>query len=76
MGWIVLLMILLLQWNARSLLANGQEFKKYVDELSSKPDIICVQETWLRLHLDFRLAGYASVRWIGGGSRGRMCNIY
>ncbi len=66
MGWIVLLMILLLQWNTRSLLANGQEFKKYVDELSSKPGIICVQETWLRLHLDFRLAGYASVRCDGG----------
>ncbi len=46
MGWIVLIMVLLLHWNARSLLANGREFKKYVDDLSSKPDVICVQETW------------------------------
>ncbi len=41
MGWIILMMILLMQWNARSLLANGQEFKKYIEELSSKPSVIC-----------------------------------
>lgn len=65
-------MVLLLQWNARSLLLNGQEFKKYIDELTSKPDVICVQETWLRPNLDFRMVGYASVRYdrregVGGG---------
>ena len=75
MGWIALTMVLLLQWNARILLANGQEFKKYVDDLSSKPDVICEKENWLRLN--FRIFGYASVRCVGGGEgRGRMCNIY
>ena len=77
MGWIALIMVLLLQWNARSLLANGQEFKMYVDDLSSKPEVICVQETWLRPNLDFRIVGYASVRCdTEGWSRGTMCNIY
>ncbi len=51
-----------LQWNARSLLANGQEFKKFIDELPIKPDVICVQETWLKPNLDFRIVGYSSVR--------------
>jgi len=49
-------MVLLLQWNAMSLMANGQEFKKYIDDLSNKPDIR------LRPNLEFRLDGYASVR--------------
>lgn len=66
------MMILLMQWNARSLLANGQEFKKYIEELSSKPSVICIQETWLRPNLDFRLGGYDCVRCdrregVGGG---------
>lgn len=61
-----------MQWNARSLLTNGQEFKKYIEELSSKPSVICVQETWLRPNLDFRLGGYDCVRCdrregMGGG---------
>lgn len=65
-------MVLFLQWNARSLLANGQEFKKYVDELPIKPDVICVQETWLKSNLEFRIVGYSSVRsdreeGVGGG---------
>lgn len=61
-GGLVVLMVFVLQWNARSLLANGQEFKKYVDDLPSKPDVICVQETWLKPNLDFRIVGYVSVR--------------
>jgi len=60
----------ILQWNARSLIANGQEFKKSVDELKEKPvdelkekpNIICVQETWLKPELDFIIKGYSAVR--------------
>lgn len=33
----------ILQWNARSHIANGQEFKKFVDELDKKPEVICIQ---------------------------------
>ena len=52
----------ILQWNARSLCSNGQEFKKFVENLDARPNVICVQETWLRPHLDFVLQGYVSVR--------------
>uniref|UniRef100_A0A3B5QAR3 Reverse transcriptase domain-containing protein n=1 Tax=Xiphophorus maculatus TaxID=8083 RepID=A0A3B5QAR3_XIPMA len=54
--------MLILQWNARSLIANGQELKGYVDSLEDKPEIICVQETWLKTTLDFVIKGYNSVR--------------
>ena len=52
----------IIQWNARSFLANGQEFKKYIEDLQQKPKVICVQETWLKPHLDFRIEGYENVR--------------
>lgn len=62
MGWLIIIMLSILQWNARSLCANGQEFKGYINELNEKPDVICVQETWLKPRLDFVLKGYISVR--------------
>lgn len=46
-------MVLLIQWNARSLVANGQELKSFIDEVVQKPDVICIQEAWLRPKLDF-----------------------
>lgn len=46
-------LMLVIQWNARSLLANGYEFKGYIDKLRNKPEIICIQETWLKPNLDF-----------------------
>lgn len=39
------MMFICLQWNARSLLANGQEFKRFLEDLQQKPGVICVQET-------------------------------
>lgn len=53
---------LILQWNARSLTANGQDFKKFIVSRKKMPDIVCVQETWLKPHLNFTLPGYQSVR--------------
>ena len=77
MGWgLVLVMISILQWNARSMLANGQEFKKYVDELPSKPEVICAQETWLKPSLDFRIVGYVAVRRDRGGAVGGGCATF
>lgn len=35
----------ILQWNARSLVANGQELKHFIEEQAVKPNIICIQET-------------------------------
>lgn len=51
------------QWNARSLIANGQELKKYMYELDVVPDVVCVQETWLQPHLDFVIPGFSSIRY-------------
>lgn len=48
---------------------NGQEFKKCIEDLPNKPDAICIQETWLKINLDFKIAGYTRDReeGIGGG---------
>jgi len=52
----------IIQWNAKSLAAHGSEFSKYISDLSSKPDIICIQETWLKCHNHFRIPGYTLIR--------------
>ena len=64
-------MFSILQWNARSLVRNGQEFKKFIDRLDNEPEVICVQETWLRPCLDFVIPGYESVRLDRAEIRGR-----
>jgi len=70
MGWLIFIMVLIIHWNARSLVANGQEFKQVIEEMLQKPDVICIQETWLRPNLDFLIQGYVGVhrdRSTGGG---------
>lgn len=49
----------IIQWNARSLIANGHEFKKVVHEMTDLPDLICIQETWLKSQIDFVIPGYS-----------------
>lgn len=56
------MVLIILQWNARSLIANGQEFKNYVDNQCVKPNVICIQETWMIPKLEFSIKGYSSVR--------------
>ncbi len=48
MYWVIILIMLILQWNARSLLANGQDFKQFIASRRELPEVICVQETWLK----------------------------
>ena len=43
----------ILQWNARSLISNGYEFKGFIERMHVKPDVICIQETWLKGFFDF-----------------------
>ena len=69
-------MVLILQWNARSMLANGQEFKQFIEDCENKPDIICIQETWLKPHLDFIIYGYVCVRRDRVVEPWRMCHFY
>ena len=56
------MVLIILQWNARSLIVNGQEFKKYIDDLSERPNVLCIQETWLKPELDFIIKGYTAIR--------------
>jgi hypothetical protein len=58
----IIIMFTLLQWNARSIRCHGSEFKKGIYELDDKPDIICIQETWLKNSHFFKLNGYDFVR--------------
>jgi len=55
-------MFYILQWNARSLIADGQELKRFVDEFKVQPELICIQETWLKPCLDFVIPGYECLR--------------
>lgn len=70
------LMFYILQWNARSLVANGQELKQFVEMFEDKPDLICVQETWLKPCLDFVIAGYENVRIDGVNRAGGGCATF
>lgn len=54
--------LLILQWNAHSLTANGQELKQYITTCPAKPHVICVQETWLTSNFDFLIPGYNVLR--------------
>ncbi|KAL2092977.1 hypothetical protein ACEWY4_010289 [Coilia grayii] len=62
MWWWIMMALSILQWNGRSLIANGQELKYFVEKQHDKPNIICVQETWLKPSLDFRIFGYTAIR--------------
>ena len=37
-----------LQWNEKSLVANGQEFKRYIDVSRDKLAVVFIRETWLK----------------------------
>lgn len=69
-------MFYILQWNAKSLTANAQEFKKSLDEFMEKPEIICIQETWLKPNLDFKINGYSCERKDRENRTGVGCSIF
>ena len=50
--------IRILSWNAGSLPAHGAELKYYIDEIDAKPQIICIQETWLKDTSTNNIPGY------------------
>lgn len=47
------MVLIVFEWNARSLIANGQEFKTFIEDKECKAHVICIKETWLKSHLDF-----------------------
>lgn len=52
----------ILQWNAHGLKAHYAFFHKYIFSLENLPDIICIQETFLKPNKTFSLAGYSVIR--------------
>jgi len=53
----------ILQWNARSIVANRSEFRNFLSQQSTPPDIICIQETFLnKNNTTFKLDGYMMER--------------
>ena len=48
----------IIQWNANSLNAHSAELKHYISCAKNIPDIICVQETFLKPDSKFKIAGY------------------
>lgn len=56
------IMITIIQWNAQSIKAHGDEFKNGVFKFKYLPDIICVQETWLNKSKNYKLTGYDFIR--------------
>lgn len=57
-------------------MANGQEFKGFIKGMKKKPDIICIQETWLKPALEFCIKGYDSIRRDREDSSGGGCIIF
>lgn len=70
------IMFFIMQWNARSLIANGQEFKRLIDGLGEKTEIICIEETWLKPRLDFIIPGYKCERKDRENTSGGRCATF
>ena len=50
--------------------------KKFIPDLTSKPDIICVQETWLKSPKKFWIPGYTFIRKDRVRGSGGGCGIF
>ena len=51
-----------MQWNARGLMGNGAELRNQIAQMEDQPDVICIQETFLKTPKEFTLDGYNEVR--------------
>ena len=54
-----------MQWNA-----HGCELKDYLSNQQQKIDIICIQETWLKANLNFKINNYSVLRKDRSDGRG------
>ena len=64
--------ISIISWNANSLTAHAAQLKLYIQNTKIKPDIICIQESWLKQSSNFKIQGYSTelksrVEQAGGG---------
>ena len=51
--------IKIISWNANSINAHSIELKNYIQNCQIKPDVICVQETFLKSKSKFKIPGYS-----------------
>ena len=54
--------IKILQWNARGLNANGPALLHYLETNRLIPDVICIQESFLKEPKTFNIDGYEIIR--------------
>ena len=54
--------LIILQWNAQSIIAHGSELKHFIYKSIDKPDFICIQESWLKYSINYKLDNYSIVR--------------
>jgi len=52
----------ILQWNARGIKSHLGYLSNYIENRSVTPDVICIQESFLKPHHRFYLKDYISVR--------------
>ncbi len=71
---LILITILILWWNARNFIANSQDFKQFIYSQKEKPDLVCIQESWLKPRLDFMINQYEAIRRdrVDGAGGGRV----
>ena len=50
--------------------------EEFIEEAKVRPHVVCIQETWLRPHLDLILPGYESVRSYRIQSQGGGCATF
>jgi len=64
-----------MQWNACSLQLHAAELKQFLSESQSPPQIICVEETFLKPAKTFKLDGYDVVRKDREGHGGGLATL-
>lgn len=52
----------ILQKNINGIVSHEQKFKFYLSDITPDPDIVCLQETCLKSHLDLTCPEYSIVR--------------
>ena len=62
--------ITILQWNCQSIRARVNELNIFIGKMEKVPDIIALQETWLKEGNNFSISGYNIVRLDRGRHQG------
>jgi Endonuclease-reverse transcriptase len=64
-----------MQWNARGLRARLNELKNFLFTVKNKPDVICIEETFLKPQHSINIYGYNIVRVDRDGEHGGVATL-